>query len=155
VTIRCLELVNLEAELQQIYELVNISFRHNFLYQPIPCTEFMQQYQTLLPYIKPELVFIAEYQQHPVGVLFAVPDWLEVQRGESLQTIIIKTLAVLPDRTYAGLGQVLIEHCHATALQAGYQRAIYALIHDDNPCRNLVQRYARLMRRYAVLAKAL
>lgn len=155
ITIRCLDLSSLEAELQKIYELVCISFRHNFLYTSIPETDFVGQYQTLLPYINPELVFIAEHQQKVVGVLFAIPNWTEMQRGEPLQTIILKTIAVLPERPYAGLGQILFEHCHATALQLRYHRAIYALIHDQNPCLNLVHRYAHTFRRYAVLAKAL
>lgn len=155
VQIRSLDLTHWETELSRIYPLILRCFRQHFLFRPIPESEFIGQYQSLLPYIQPEFVFIAEHQEKPVGVLFALPNWLEVRRGQALQTIILKTIAVLPERQYAGLGKVLIDQCHQTAAQAGYQRAIYALIQEQNPSLNLVRSSATTIRRYAVLAKAL
>ena len=155
VTIRSLNLANLDVELANIYPLICTSFQHNFLYHPLSKEHFIQQYQALLPYIQPELVLLAEHHDRLVGLLFCVPNWLEVQRGEPLKTIILKTVAVHPDRTYAGLGQLLFEQCHAIAQTRGFVRAIYALIHAHNPCWNLVRRYAQPCRRYAVFAKSL
>ena len=155
VSIRSLNLANLDAELRQIYAIVTTSFRHNFLYVPIPEPAFITQYHALLPFLKPEFVWLAEHQQRTIGFLFTVPNWRELEQGQAIRTIILKTIAVLPERQYAGLGQVLFEHCHAIAAEAGYDRALYALVHDANPCANLVRRYAQPIRRYALFAKPL
>lgn len=155
VRIRQLDLQRFESELQRIYAVSVISFRNNFLYTPIREAEFTNEYSQILLYIQPELVFIAEHEGQPVGFLFAVPDWLQKKRGEEINTIIIKTVAVLPKRIYAGLGNLLIARCHAIAHELGYTRAIHALMHDANNSRNLSSRYAQTIRRYTLFAKVL
>ncbi|MDJ0703075.1 MAG: GNAT family N-acetyltransferase [Leptolyngbyaceae cyanobacterium MO_188.B28] len=155
VRFRSVNLQQPEHELRRIYAIAAHSFRRNFLYQPISETAFIAQYQQLIPYIHPELVFIAEHHQKPVGFLLAFPDWLTRRQDASIDRFVIKTVAVLPQSKYAGLGNVLVEHCHAIAHQLGYRQAIHALMHDANPSRNLSHRYARTIRRYALLAKPL
>ena len=103
---------------------------------------------------------MAEREGRPVGCLFALPDWAQAQRGQSIDTIVIKTVAVLPlavkhGRELAGLGNALVARCHADAATLGYSRAIHALMHDANNSRNLSGRYAQPMRRYVLLAKPL
>lgn len=155
IRIRCLDLNNLESELRQIYQVATISFRHHLLYMPISEAEFAAQYRTLLPFIQPEFVLLATHSEQLIGFLFAIPNWLEWQGAEPWQTLILKTIAVLPDRRYAGLGQVLFERCHEIAKELGFQRAIYALIQDGSVCANLVQRYATTIRHYTLFAKVL
>ncbi len=155
VQIRSVNLERIEEELHRIYMVSSASFRRNFLYTPISEAEFISQYRLLLPYLKPELVLIAEHNYNPVGFLFAIPDWLQAQRGEPINTVIIKTVAVLPKRIYAGLGNLLVAQCHAIAHRLGYNRAIHALMHDANPSRNLSRRYAQTIRRYTLFAKEL
>lgn len=155
VRIRQLELQHFDSELQHIYAVSVISFRNNFLYTPIEEAEFRNEYSQIVQYIQPELVFIAEHEGQPVGFLFAVPDWLQKKRGEKTNTVIIKTVAVLPERIYAGLGNLLVAHCHAIAHELGYTRAIHALMHDANNSRNLSSRYAQTIRRYTLFAKVL
>lgn len=153
--IRTLDLQNQDQELHRIYTVAIQSFRNNFLFTPIDEAQFIAQYQSLLPYIQPELVLIAEHEQNPVGFLFAIPDWLQKQRGEPLNTIIIKTVAILPKRIYAGLGNLLVAQCQQIAHQLGYSQAIHALMHDANPSRNLSSRYATTIRRYTLFSKKL
>lgn len=152
VTVRSLDLEKFEQELQNIHLLSLISFRHNFLYTPIDQSEFMAQYRQVRSYIRPELVLLAEQADRLVGFLFAIPDLLQ---PEPIQTVIIKTVAILPGRPYAGLGNLLVAQAQAIAHQLGYRQAIHALMHEDNPSRNLSQRYAKLIRRYALFAKPL
>ncbi len=154
VTIHAIDLDQFETELQHIYDLCLISFRRNFLYTPISQTEFLQQYRQVQSYIKPDLVLLAKRDQQLVGFLFALPDWLEAQRGQDIQTVLIKTVAVLPERLYAGLGSVLVENCQAIAHQLGYTRAIHALMHDSNTSRNISQHYAQPIRRYSLMGKS-
>jgi L-amino acid N-acyltransferase YncA len=155
VQIRSIDLVKFEQELTAIYSLSLISFRHNFLYTPIDRSEFMAQYNQIQPYIQPELVLMAEQQATLVGFLFAIPDRLQTLRGQACDTVIIKTVAVLPDRAYAGLGNLLVAAVQTIAHRLGYTRAIHALMHDANRSRNLSDRYAQTMRRYTLFGKPL
>jgi predicted N-acetyltransferase YhbS len=153
--IRALDLKNQQQELHHIYNVATQSFRNNFLYTPIDEAQFIAQYQSLLPYIQPELVLIAEHNQNPVGFLFAIPDWLQKQREEVINTVIIKTVAILPKRIYAGLGNLLVAQCQQIAHKLGYTQAIHALMHDANPSRNLSNHYATTIRRYTLFSKKL
>jgi len=153
IRIRPLDIDDYEFELQRVFELSCISFRPNFLYTPLPQNEFIQMYSRLRPYIRPELVLLAEQDGKLVGFLFALPDWLQAQRGKEIDTAIIKTAAVLPGRAYAGLGNLLAAHCHGAARELGYTRAIHALMHDANHSRNVSSHYAYIMRRYALFGR--
>lgn len=155
VEVRSLNLQNFHQELQHIYQLSLISFRHNFLYTPIEATEFVEQYSQIRPYVQSDLVLMAEHNNKLVGFLFAIPDLLQAKRGEPINTVIIKTVAVLPGRLYAGLGNVLVDRVQAIAHQLGYTRAIHALMHDANNSRNLSNRYAHTIRQYTIFAKEL
>ncbi len=142
-----------ESELQRIHQLALTSFRHNFLYTPIAQAEFIAQYSQIQPYVDPELVLLAEHQGQLVGFLFAIPDLLQAKRGEPVNTVIIKTVAVLPGRLYAGLGNLLVAQVQAIAHQRGYTRAIHALMHNANSSTNLSQRYAQTIRGYTLYEK--
>jgi predicted N-acetyltransferase YhbS len=155
VQIRSIDLANFETELERIYQLSSISFRHNFLYTPIDRAEFITQYLQVKPYVKPELTLLAEHQHQLVGFLFAVPDISQSQRGQTIDTAIIKTVAALPGKTYAGLGSLLVSQAQSIARQLGYQRVIHALMHDANNSRNLSRHYAHPIRRYSLFSKNL
>jgi L-amino acid N-acyltransferase YncA len=154
IQIRSFELQNFESELQKIYQLSVNSFKHNFLYTPIAWEQFFEQYRQIKPYLQPELILMAEQGNQLVGFLFAVPDLLQAKRG-AIDTVIIKTVAVMPGRTYAGLGNLLLMRGQAIAHGLGYRRAIHALIHEGNKSRNISSRYAQPIRRYALFSKSL
>lgn len=143
------------AELQRIHHLAIQSFQHNLLYRSIPFPDFLAQYQPLLPLLHPDLVQLAEQGDRLVGVAFAVPDYSQAQRGNPITQLVLKTVATLPDRRYAGLGGVLVERMHAIAHQQGYRAVIHALMQDANPSRNLSRFYACPMRRYVLLRRSL
>jgi GNAT superfamily N-acetyltransferase len=155
VAIRPVELARFEEELGRIYDVSVISFQSNFLYSPLPREEFLAQYRALQGRVRPELLLLAEHAGRPVGYVFALPDLLQVQRGEPVTTVIVKTLAVLPGRTYAGLGAVLLDAAHQAARRLGLRRAIHALMHETNQSRNLSAHYARTIRRYTLFARRL
>jgi GNAT superfamily N-acetyltransferase len=154
--IRAFDLAKFNQEMEKIYDIVCQSFRNYFLYQPLPQEKFINLYQNLLPYINPELIRIVEDQDQPVAFLFAIPDWLQQQRGEIVKTLIIKTIAVLPAKKYAGLGTILVDECHQIAHKLGYNQIIHALMHENNSSRRISQRYqSRIIRRYSLLGKKL
>ncbi|HZP84776.1 MAG TPA: hypothetical protein VFB21_24285 [Chthonomonadaceae bacterium] len=153
--IRPIDAARMEEELRRIYALSLVSFRHNFLYTPIAEAEFLTQYRQILPFLRPELALLAERGGERVGFLFALPDLLQTRRGQPCDTVILKTVAVLPGRDTAGLGNLLGARCHAVAHALSYRRAIHALMHDSNNSRNVSGHYAQPMRRYTLFAKPL
>jgi GNAT superfamily N-acetyltransferase len=155
VRIRPLNPRGLEEDLHRIYTVARISFRNNFLYAPIEEAEFFAQYRQLLLCVRPGLILIAEFRERPIGFLFAFPDLLQARRGRSIDTVILKTVAVLPDRAHAGLGGLLVARGHEVARNLGYTRAIHALMHEHNNSRNISRHYAETIRRYALFARAL
>ena len=65
------------------------------------------------------------------------------------------TLAVVPDRRYAGLGRLMTQQTHRNARQLGYRRVIHALMHESNTSFNISARYGQPFRRYTLFAKSL
>jgi GNAT superfamily N-acetyltransferase len=155
VTLRMLNLARLDQDLWQIYMVAASSFRGSFLYQPLPESEFLDTTRALRPWLRPELIWIAEHEGSAVGFLFALPDALRGSNGGSIDTAIIKTIAVLPDRRYRGLGSWLTLRSHRAAREAGCRRMIHALMHESNRSRNISARYAIPFRRYTLFARSL
>ena len=155
VGIRGLQIENIEAELRRIYSVCRVSFAHNFLYMPLDEREFIGQYQRVLPYVRPQLVLLAERDNETVGFAFSLPDTLQAARDEAVNTVIVKTVAVLPQRDFAGLGNLLTAQTHSAARGLGYTRSIHALMHDANRSLNVSTLYARPMRGYTLYARRL
>jgi GNAT superfamily N-acetyltransferase len=169
IVIRPLDLAHADDDLRRVFALSLIAFKDNFLYTPIDEAEFMEQNRRLLPAVRPELVLLAEHRHQGegegknegeghnelVGFLFAIPDVLQQKRGQTPDTIIIKTVAVKPGLGYAGLGSLLVAEVQQRAAALGYTRAVHALMHETNVSRNISRRYAETIRRYALFAKRL
>lgn len=156
VTIRHLDPARFDQELDAIFELSLTGFQHNFLYSPISRDEFKATYQKIQPYIRPELTLLAEHEGKAAGFLFAIPDMLQVRRGGTTDTVVMKSIAVLPGKTYGGLGNLLMVRTMANIRKLGYQRAIHALTYDGNSsARNMSAQYAQPMRRYALFCRDL
>ncbi len=152
VQIRQLNLSRFEEDLQKIYEVSVVSFPKNFLYTKISEEAFLSQYLPLRDKIHAELVFIAEDAGRPVGYVFATPDYTEAMRGETIHTVIGKTLAILPGRRYGGLGLVLTNLLHQKAAELGYSRLIHALQNEENQVQNMSGFFGEKMRRYVLFS---
>jgi GNAT superfamily N-acetyltransferase len=155
ISIRTFDTSRAIEELRRIFTLSLSAFSRNFLYSPISEAEFLSQYSALLLFVRPELILLAERDGVLVGFLFALPDLLQAERGASLDTVIVKTIAVDPSASAIGLGGVLVDLVQRSAGQMGFRRAIHALMHETNVSRRLSDRYARTMRRYALFSRPL
>jgi predicted N-acetyltransferase YhbS len=144
-----------EDELRAIHALSLASFGQNFLYTPVGEDEFLAQYRGVREYVRPELVLIAERDGQLIGFLFMIPDLLQAQRGQSIDTVIFKTMAVHPELRGTGLGGLLMGLGHEAAHRLGYRRAIHALMHAANPSRRISDHTARTIRRYTLFARPL
>lgn len=154
VKIRNLDPTRFEDDLRLIYQVSVVSFTGNYLYTELQEAAFLAQYLPYKDKIRPELVYIAEFDRAPVGYLFAIPDYAEAVRGERVRTVIGKTLAVLPGRRFGGLGVVLTSLLHERALALGYERVIHALQHEENDrVRNMSEHFGSIMRRYTLYSR--
>jgi GNAT superfamily N-acetyltransferase len=153
---RSLDTNKIERELETIFDISLKSFADNFLYSPISKVEFMGSYQKLLPFAMPDLVLFAELNGEAIGYVFGVPDMLQKQRGEILDTFIIKTLAVLPEHKNKGLGTVLVDLVIRKAKERGFKKAIHALMLETNQSQTISERFSsQLLRRYTLYSKKL
>jgi len=155
ITLREASADNMEVELHRIYTVSRRSFHNNFLYSPFEEPEFLAQYRKLLPFVHHEFVLLAERDGLPVGFLFGVPDALRIKCGERSDTLIIKTVAVVPECASAGLGTILVARIREIAHGLGYTRCIHALMHESNRSRNISAKTASTMRRYTLFARQL
>ena len=155
ILIRSLDPQHFEDDLCRIYAVARVSFWNHLFYSEINETEFISQYEGLRDLVQPRLVLIAERYGKPVGFLFAILDLVQAERGETITTVIVKSLAVLPGRDYAGLGYLLLDRVRSTACKLGYTRLIHALVRDVGSLRKMSRESARPMRRYTLFAKEL
>lgn len=155
VVIRPIDPARVESELQRIFALSLEAFSGTFLYTPIDEPEFMASYRAVWPHVTPDLVLMAERGGELVGFMFAMPDVLQTMRGEAVDTVILKTMAVSNACRGMGLGGVLMDDVQHVARALGFRRAVHALMHERNRSRTLSARYARTIRRYTLFARPL
>ena len=155
IRLRPLDPARFDDDLRRIYDVSVVAFQANYLYTPIAPAAFLHQYRAVAPLVRPELVLLAEQEGRPVGYVFAVPDHAEARRGLPVRTFIVKTLAVLPGRAFAGLGALLLAEVHAAARPLGFTRVVHALMHASNVSRNLSAHYAKTLRRYTLFSRVL
>jgi hypothetical protein len=151
--VRPFNLGRAQAELKALHGLSLDSFARNPFYTPISQADFLALYAPILPVLVPDFVLMAYDGDALVGFVFAVPDFAQGQRGEAIDTLIIKTLAVRPGRSYAGLGSYLAWQVHARAATAGFRRAIHAYMFEGNMSRVISDKSASVLRTYGLYAR--
>ena len=142
-------------EMDGIYDVVCESFKDSFLYTPLDRHSYRTIYAPLLRKLDPRLVLIAKHNERVVGFIFAPPDYLQDSGSDAIDTIVIKTVAILPDNRYSGLGRLLIVNLLQNAVDLGYSKAISALMYSGNQSQKISKDCAGTMRRYALFAKSL
>lgn len=145
---------DLEVALDAIYRVSLVAFPGNAFYTPLGRDAFLATYRPLLPHVDPRLVWLAHAGGAPLGFAFGVPDLAQAARGEAVDTVVVKTVAVVPEARALGLGGALVGALHEAARSAGYGRAIHALMHEANTSVRISTHTARPMRRYALLGRA-
>lgn len=156
ITIRHADIDTFDEELDRFYDLTLASFHENFLYTPVEREHFKAQYRPMLPYIQPEMVLVAEKNDTPIGFMVAVPDILQKQRQQKIDTAILKTVGVLPAYRTLGLGTVMMYQCHHAAHNLGYRRILHALMYEGSDSQKISSRVeSESIREYALFARKL
>lgn len=155
IAIRAFDPTRADEELHRIFTLSLTAFSGNFLYTPLDEREFIAANRALLPHVRPELILMAERAGDLAGFMFAVPDLLQARRGDAVDTVVLKTMAVEPACRGLGLGGVLMDDVQRAARALGFRRAIHALMHEGNRSRALSDRYGHTIRRYTLFSRPL
>lgn len=155
VTFRPLSKQTFHQDLTKIHSVARVAFRDHLLYSDIPETVFTRQYEAWRDLVPTDLIWLAEQEHRTVAFCFALPDLSQAARGKDVDTVIIKTLGVLPERQFAGLGQLLLEFVQQRAAEMGYRRGIHALVREVPILQKISGRYAVPFRRYALFAREL
>lgn len=155
VTFRPLKMDEFGKELDRIYELSVSGFLNNFLYSPIDRNEFLEMYSKVQAFVIPEFVWFAEQGDSPVGFIFAVPDMLRVGQGEPSDTVIFKSMAVLPAWNGKRIGSLFIAIVTEQARRKGFRRSIHALMHEENRSRLLSGHHGVEIREYTLFSRRL
>jgi hypothetical protein len=152
--VRAFDLANPEAELRGLHGLSLKSFAKNLFYTPVSEPDFLTLYAPILKVLIPDFVLMAYEGDQVAGFVFAVPDYAQKQRGEAVDTLIVKTLAVRPGRAYAGLGAYLAKCVHVRAAAAGFKRAIHAYMYEGNVSRIISDKSAQTLRTYGLYVRS-
>ena len=136
-------------------EVVCAAFSDSLLFTPLEFDEFVNGYAPVISVVDPRLMLVARDAGRIVGFVFAPPDFLQHDDSRRIDTIVIKTVAVLPEPRYRGLGRVLIVDLLQNAVAAGYRQAISALMVASNRSRKISSACAGPMRGYELFARQL
>ena len=144
-----------DADLDGVYDVVRESFADAFMYTPLDRESYRRMYAPLLKAVDPRLMLVARQHGEVVGFVFSPPDLLQRNYRDEVDTIVIKTIAILPRPDLRGLGRVLIVDLLANALDMGFTTAISALMHTENRSQQISSGCAGPMRGYALFARSL
>lgn len=143
-------------ELKKIYNISINSFVKNRMYADIDFSSFEKMYEGMNGKLVEELVLIAERGEESVGFVFAYPDFNQALRGEKVDTVIVKTVAVISERKNGGLGNLLVAMVRENAAKAGFTKAIYALMHKSNDSINIAKKNnGEIFREYTLFSRKL
>lgn len=156
IVVRGFDNADFYGELKRIYDVSCVSFRANPLYMDIDAQSYARQYSPFFGKVPEKLVLLAERGNELVGFLFAIPDFAQAARGEAIDTVIFKTIAVRPEVLHLGLGALLVDKVRNNAMDIGFKNAVYALMHQANTSRKTSARTVAVpLREYTLFARRL
>lgn len=154
--IRAVNQQDIADELRNVYRLILSCFEKNVLFSPLAEDDFMELYQPLIETLQPDSLLLAKRDSTLVGFVLAIPDVLQAALGETVDTVIIKTLACMPAPKTRGLGSVLVARAESLAAETlGCRRSIHALMHSESRSLSISRPDEQTIRRYTLFGKRL
>lgn len=139
------------ADIHGIYDVVCEAFLDSFLYTKLDRDSFCSMYHPFVRKVDPGLMLVARHAGRVAGFIFGPPDYLD----PDTDTIVIKTVAILPRERYRGLGRLLIVELLNNALALGYTKAISALMYAGKRSQQISSDCAGPMRGYTLFGRRL
>ena len=141
-------------DLRKIYNVSVVSFVKNPFYTPVSEEEFIKQYEPYINMIDESLILIAEKDGKEIGFIFCIPNFNEMKIKGSIDTVILKTIAVLPEYQSLSIGSLMINKISNTSKEKGYKDWIYAFMYSENTSQRMAARNkTNVIREYALYGK--
>jgi N-acetylglutamate synthase-like GNAT family acetyltransferase len=129
------------SQLQDVFESAKIVFKDNWSYTDLSVKNFESLYSSKKLNATQNKIYFIKKSDKIVGYLGSLI--------EDEETLILKTIAVLPEFRGKGFGNALIHKVHCDASDSGYKKVIYALIREDNDVKNFSNDDATVFRKYS------
>ena len=154
ITIRKFNKEKYMEDLKKIYHISLKSFGRNPLYTPIDEESFLKQYIPYIHLADEDIILLAEKDGKEIGFIFCIPDFEETKRGQKMSTIIVKTVAVIPEFQKLAIGNVLMSDIANIAKQKGFEKWICAFMYANNTSQKMAKRnQTEVIREYALYGK--
>ena len=154
ITIRKFNKEKYMEDLKKIYHISLKSFGRNPLYTPIDEESFLKQYIPYIHLADEDIILLAEKDGKEIGFIFCIPDFEETKRGQKMSTIIVKTVAVIPEFQNLAIGNVLMSDIANIAKQKGFEKWICAFMYANNTSQKMAKRnQTEVIREYALYGK--
>lgn len=141
-------------DLKKIYNVSVESFSRNPLYTPIGEKEFLKQYEPYINMVDDELILIAEKEGKEVGFVFCIPDFNQLKIEGKLNTLILKTIAVLPEYENLAIGNIMLRHIAKKAQSKNFEKWIFAFMYSNNTSQKMAKRNkTEVIREYVLYGK--
>lgn len=141
-------------DLKKIYNVSKVSFTRNPFYTPIEESEFLMQYEQYINMVDEDFILIAEKDGKEIAFIFCVPNFNELKENKPLKTLILKTVAVLPEYENLAIGNVLLSEISNMAKQKNFKEWIFAFMYSNNTSQKMAKRNnAQIIRQYAIYGK--
>ena len=149
VTIRPLNMKDLEADIGRVKEIYNAAWERNWGFVPMTDAEFDYMGKSMKPIVDPNLCAIAEIDGEPAAFILQLPDlnrafkhmngkllpfgWAKfLWYKRRIDTSRVLTLGVKPEHRKKGLDSMLIVHLCEQGQKSGYPRGECSWILEDN-----------------------
>jgi GNAT superfamily N-acetyltransferase len=149
ISLRCFSRQNAARDIAIIRDIYNSSFREVWGFVPMSVAEAEAMGAGLIPFMDEQLIWLAEHDRRPAGVILALPDVNEILkdlngrlfpfgmlrflgRRRHLRKIRVVVLAVLPEFRSIGIEALLIHKVHERVLRKPYQGAEFSVVNENN-----------------------
>ncbi|HTE49088.1 MAG TPA: GNAT family N-acetyltransferase [Candidatus Paceibacterota bacterium] len=136
------EIKNISYEqLGEILDISKVVFKDNWAYTDLSMESFESLYSSQKLSTHLNKIYFLRSGDKILGYLSSLI--------ENDDTLILKTIAILPEFQGKGLGNALVYKAHLDAQEKGYKNIIYALIREDNNIKNFPKEEAVVFRKYS------
>lgn len=154
ITIRNFNKQEYIKDLKCVYQVASKCFTNNPLFTVAEEALFLEQYEKYLEYIDEELFLLVEKEGRVIGFNFCIPNYNQMKDIGKIDTVIVKTIAILPEYAKYGITALLSEKT-AEAMEAkNYTKWIYAFMYENNKIqKNTNRNKTKVIRRYTLYQK--
>ena len=154
IIIRKINKSDIYTDLEKIYNICIKSFCNNPLYTDISKQEYIKQYEKYIDILDDDFILIAEKDGNEIAFVFCMPNYNELKEKKKVTTLILKTIAVIPEYEEIGIGNLLLKRIENTAKEKGYIDWIFAFMYDKNTSQKMAKRNnAEIIRKYALYGR--